>query len=186
MIRGTAWRFGDNVSTDVIMPGKYLAIRDPEQVARYVMEGIDPEFTRKARPGDLIVAGKNFGCGSARETAPGGLKAFGIGAIIAVSFARIFLRNAINIGLSVLECPEAAAGIREGDIVSVDLGTGRVVDETTGTTYQALPLPPMLQELVAAGGLVNYVRRRLGLAPAVPPAASSGASAPQGPAGGPR
>jgi len=166
VIRGRAWKFGDNVNTDVIMPGKYLAMRNPEQVAPYIMEGIDPEFTKKARLGDVIVAGKNFGCGSSRETAAGGLKAFGIAAIIAVSFARIFLRNAINIGLPVLECPEAAAGIREGDVVAVDLGAGSIADETTGTTYSARPLPPMLQELMAAGGLVNYARRRLGLAPA--------------------
>ncbi len=148
------------------MPGKYLALRNPTQVAPYIMEGVDPEFTKKARPGDVIVAGKNFGCGSSRETAPGGLKGFGIGAVIAGSFARIFLRNAINIGLPVLECPEAAAGIREGDVVTVDLSTGSIVDESSGTTYHARPLPSMLQELVAAGGLVNYARRRLGLAPA--------------------
>ncbi len=164
MIRGKVWKFGDNVNTDVIMPGKYLALRKPEQVAPFIMEGIDPEFTTKARPGDILVAGKNFGCGSSRETAPGGLKAFGIGAIVAVSFARIFLRNAINIGLPVLECPEAAAEIREGDFVIVDLGAGSIGDETTGMTYHATPLPPVMQELMAAGGLVNYARRRLGLA----------------------
>jgi 3-isopropylmalate dehydratase small subunit len=163
MIRGRAWRFGDNVNTDVIMPGKYLAMRNPEQLAPFIMEGIDPDFTKRAKPGDLVVAGKNFGCGSSRETAPGGLKAFGIGAIIATTFARIFLRNAVNIGLPVLECPEAAVEIREGDIVAVDLAGGTILDETTGTRYQVPPLPPVMRELMTAGGLVNHVRRRLGL-----------------------
>lgn len=163
MIRGRAWTFGDDVNTDVIMPGKYLAMRDPAEIAPYIMEGIDPEFAKKARPGDIIVAGKNFGCGSSRETAPAGLKAFGIGAVIAPTFARIFLRNAVNIGLPVLECP-AAADIREGDLVSVDVATGRITDETTGRSYQAAPFPPFLRELIAGGGLVAYVRRRLGRA----------------------
>ena len=163
MIRGRAWKFGDDVNTDVIMPGKYLAMRNPELIAPYIMEGIDPDFGRKAKPGDIIVAGKNFGCGSSRETAPGGLKAFGIGAVIAPTFARIFLRNAVNIGLPVLECP-AAAGIREGDLVAVDVASGRITDETTGAIYHAAPFPPFLQELIAAGGLVNYARKRLGLA----------------------
>jgi 3-isopropylmalate/(R)-2-methylmalate dehydratase small subunit len=164
MIRGRVWKFGDDVNTDVIMPGKYLAMRNPAEIAPYIMEGIDPEFGRKAKPGDIIVAGKNFGCGSSRETAPGGLKAFGIGAVIAPTFARIFLRNAVNIGLPVLECPAAAADIRERDVVAVDVATGQITDETTGRTYQAAPFPPFLQELIAAGGLVNYARKRLGLA----------------------
>lgn len=162
MIRGRAWKFGDDVNTDVIMPGKYLVIRDPARIAPYVMEGLDPEFTKKAKPGDLIVAGKNFGCGSSRETAPAGLKAFGIGAVIAPTFARIFFRNAINIGLTVLECPAAAAEIREGDTVAVDPATGRITNESTGHTWQAAPFPPFLRDLIAAGGLVPYARRRLG------------------------
>lgn len=164
MIRGRSWKFGDDVNTDAIMPGKYLAMRNPEQVASYIMEGIDPDFSKKARPDDIIVAGKNFGCGSSRETAPGGLKAFGIGAIIAPTFARIFLRNAVNIGLPVLECPAAAADIQEGDVVGLDLATGTIINETTGKTYTATPLPPFMQELIAVGGLVNYARKRLGLA----------------------
>jgi 3-isopropylmalate dehydratase small subunit len=163
MMRGRAWKFGDDVNTDVIMPGKYLAMRNPAEIAPYIMEGIDPDFARKARPGDIIVAGKNFGCGSSRETAPAGLKAFGIGAIIAPTFARIFLRNAVNIGLPVLECPRAAADIQEGDLVAVDLGTGRITNERTGRTYAAVPFPPFMQELIAAGGLVPYVRKRLGV-----------------------
>ena len=164
MIRGRAWKFGDDVNTDVIMPGKYLAMRDPERIAPYIMEGIDPDFGKKARPGDIIVAGKNFGCGSSRETAPGGLKAFGIGAIIAPTFARIFLRNAVNIGLPVLECPAAASDIKEGDLVVVDVTTGRIINEASGKTYEATPFPPFMQELIAGGGLINYAKKRLGLA----------------------
>lgn len=163
MIRGTAWKFGDNVNTDVIMPGKYLSMRDPEAIAPYIMEGIDPGFGTKARPGDVIVAGKNFGCGSSRETAPGGLKAFGIGCIIAPTFARIFLRNSISIGLPLLECPEAAAVIETGHLVSVDFARGLIVDEATGAAFRATPFPPFLQEMIAVGGLVPYTRRRLGL-----------------------
>ncbi|MFQ5828654.1 MAG: 3-isopropylmalate dehydratase small subunit [Candidatus Methylomirabilia bacterium] len=163
MIRGRVWKFGDDVNTDAIMPGKYLAMRDPAQIAPYIMQGLDPAFGKKAKPGDLIVAGKNFGCGSSRETAPAGLKAFGIGAIIAVSFARIFLRNAVNIGLPLVECPSAAGEIEEGHVVVVDWATGRIRDETTSRTYEAAPFPPFLQDLMAAGGLVPYAKRRLGL-----------------------
>ncbi|HET8579142.1 MAG TPA: 3-isopropylmalate dehydratase small subunit [Methylomirabilota bacterium] len=162
-MRGRVWKFGDDVNTDVIMPGKYLSMRDPAEIAPYIMEGIDPEFGRKASPGDIIVAGKNFGCGSSRETAPGGLKAFGIGCVIAPTFARIFLRNAINIGLPVLEAPEAARAIREGDVVSVDFGAGLISDETTGAVFRAVPFPAFLQEMITLGGLIPYARRRLGL-----------------------
>jgi 3-isopropylmalate dehydratase small subunit len=165
MIRGRVWKFGDDVNTDVIMPGKYLAMRDPAQIAPYIMEGIAPDFAKKAKPGDIIVAGKNFGCGSSRETAPAGLRAFGIGAIIAPTFARIFLRNAVNIGLPVIESPAAAADIKEGHVVAVDVAAGRIINETTGKTYAAAPFPPFMQELIAAGGLVSYARRRLGFAP---------------------
>ncbi|OLC17802.1 MAG: 3-isopropylmalate dehydratase small subunit [Candidatus Rokubacteria bacterium 13_1_40CM_69_27] len=145
------------------MPGKYLAMRNPEQIAPYMMEGVDPDFGKKAKPGDIIVAGKNFGCGSSRETAPAGLHAFGIGAVIATTFGRIFLRNAINIGLPLLESPEAAREIRTGDQVTVDVTTGAIVDVTTGRTYRAAPFPPLLQALIAEGGLIPYVRRRLGV-----------------------
>ncbi len=163
MIRGRVWKFGDDVNTDVIMPGKYLAMSDPAEIAPHIMEGIAPDFGKKAKPGDIIVGGKNFGCGSSRETAPGGLRAFGIGAIIAPTFARIFLRNAVNIGLPVVECPAAAAGINEGDLVAVDLAMGRITNETTGAIYAGPPLPPFMRELIAAGGLVGWVQRRLGL-----------------------
>ena len=161
MISGRVWKFGDDVNTDVIMPGKYLAMRSPEQIAPFIMEGIDPEFARKASPGDLIVGGRNFGCGSSRETAPAGLHAFGIGAVIAVSFGRIFLRNAINVGLPVLECPDAVHALAEGATVTVDVTTGAILDVRTGRTFQSAPFPPFLQELIRAGGLVPYVRRRL-------------------------
>jgi 3-isopropylmalate/(R)-2-methylmalate dehydratase small subunit len=162
-IAGRAWVFGDDVNTDVITPGKYLTVRDPQQLAPHVMEGIDPDFAKKARPGDVIVAGKNFGCGSSRETAPAAIKAFGIGCVVAVSFARIFLRNAVNIGLPVLECPAAARALRTGDDVEVDVAAGRIVDRRRGTTFDATPFPPFMRELMAAGGLVPYTRRRLGL-----------------------
>lgn len=161
-IRGRAWKFGDDVNTDVIMPGSYLSLQDPSQIASHIMEGLDPEFGRKAQPGDIIVAGKNFGCGSSRETAPGGLRAFGIGCVIAPTFARIFLRNAINIGLPVLECTEAAREIAEGHTVSVDFARGLITDETSRATYRAAAFPPFLQEMIAAGGLVAYTRARLG------------------------
>ena len=161
MISGRAWTFGDDINTDVIMPGKYLAMRTPEDIAPYIMEGLDPDFAKKAARGDIIVGGRNFGCGSSRETAPAGLHAFGIGAVIAVSFARIFLRNSLNIGLPVLECPEAATAITDGDRLTVDVTTGAILDVTTGTTFRAAPFPPFLMELIQAGGLVPYVRRRL-------------------------
>ena len=163
MIRGRAWKFGDDVNTDVIMPGKYLSMRDLSEIAPYIMEGIDPDFGRKATPGDIIVAGKNFGCGSSRETAPGGLKAFGIGCVIAPTFARIFLRNAINIGLPLLESAEAAREIADGDVVRVDFAAGLITDLTTGAAFRAAPFPAFLQEMIALGGLIPYTRRRLGL-----------------------
>jgi 3-isopropylmalate/(R)-2-methylmalate dehydratase small subunit len=161
MIAGRVWKFGDDVNTDVIMPGKYLAMRNPAEIAPYIMEGLDPDFARKARPGDVIVGGRNFGCGSSRETAPAGLHAFGIAAVIAVSFGRIFLRNAINIGLPVLEAPDAARALTEGSTVTIDVTTGVILDGTTGRAFQAAPFPPRLQEIIRAGGLVPYVRRRL-------------------------
>jgi 3-isopropylmalate dehydratase small subunit len=161
-IRGRAWVFGDDVNTDVILPGKYLTIRDPAVLAPHVMEGVDPAFAEKARPGDVLVAGKNFGCGSSRETAPAAIKAFGIGCVVAVSFARIFLRNAVNIGLPILESEAAARAIQAGDDVEVDPGAGRIRDHTTGRAFDAVPFPPFMRELMAAGGLVPYTRRRLG------------------------
>jgi 3-isopropylmalate/(R)-2-methylmalate dehydratase small subunit len=136
-------------------------MRNPEQIAPYIMEGVDPDFTKKARPGDVIVGGRNFGCGSSRETAPAGLHAFGIAAVVAASFGRIFFRNAINIGLPLLECPDAAQALTQGATVTLDVTTGAILDESTGRKFQAAPFPPALQELIRAGGLVPYVRRRL-------------------------
>jgi 3-isopropylmalate dehydratase small subunit len=163
MIEGRVWTFGDDVNTDVIMPGKYLNVRNPAELAPYIMEGLDPDFARKAKLGDVLVAGKNFGCGSSRETAPAGLHAFGIGAVIAVSFARIFLRNAINIGLPLLESAEAAREIADGDVVRADFAAGLITDVTTGAAFHAAPFPAFLQEMIALGGLIPYTRRRLGL-----------------------
>lgn len=162
MTRGRVWKFGDNLDTDEMLPGPYIRL-DAESMAEHVLEGADPEFTRKAQPGDIIVAGKNCGCGSSRP-APEAMKAFGISAVIASSIARIFLRNAISIGLPALECPEAAARINQGDTVEVDVATGTIKDLTTGQTFQATMLPESVQGILLAGGLRNYVRQRLGQA----------------------
>ncbi len=159
--KGTAFKFGDDVNTDVILPGKYLNLQDPQQLAQHCMESEDPEFVHKAKPGDIMVAGKNFGCGSSREHAPISIKALGISCVIASTFARIFFRSAINIGLPIVECDEAAKSIRQGDEVSVDFDTGLITDHTTGQQWQADPFPPFLQKLIAAGGLVEYSKAKL-------------------------
>ena len=160
-LRGRAHVYGDNVDTDVIIPARYLTSHDPAELAAHCMENIDSEFVTKVRPGDIIVGGENFGCGSSREHAPIAIKASGVSAVIAGSFARIFFRNAINVGLPALVCPEAAAEIRKGDELSLELATGRVENVTQGRTYQAEPFPEFLREIVAAGGLVVYTQRRL-------------------------
>ena len=160
-LRGRAHVYGDNVDTDVIIPARYLTSHDPAELAAHCMENIDSEFVTKVRPGDIIVGGENFGCGSSREHAPIAIKASGVSAVIASSFARIFFRNAINVGLPALVCPEAAAEIRKGDELSLELATGRVENVTQGRTYQAEPFPEFLREIVAAGGLVVYTQRRL-------------------------
>ena len=159
--KGTAFKFGDDVNTDVILPGKYLNLQDPQQLAQHCMESEDPEFVHKAKPGDIMVAGKNFGCGSSREHAPISIKALGISCVIASTFARIFYRNAINIGLPIVECDEAARSINQGDEVSVDFDTGLITDHTTGQQWQADPFPPFLQKLIAAGGLVEYSKDKI-------------------------
>ena len=159
--KGTAFKFGDDVNTDVILPGKYLNLQDPQQLARHCMESEDPEFVHKAKPGDIMVAGKNFGCGSSREHAPISIKALGISCVIASTFARIFFRSAINIGLPIVECDEAARSINQGDEVSVDFDTGLITDHTTGQQWQADPFPPFLQKLIAAGGLVEYSKDKI-------------------------
>ncbi len=159
--KGTAFKFGDDVNTDVILPGKYLNLQDPQQLAQHCMESEDLEFVHKAKPGDIMVAGKNFGCGSSREHAPISIKALGISCVIASTFARIFFRSAINIGLPIVECDEAARSINQGDEVSVDFDTGLITDHTTGQQWQADPFPPFLQKLIAAGGLVEYSKDKI-------------------------
>lgn len=155
-----AYKYGDNVDTDVIIPARYLNTSAPEELAAHCMEDIDPRFAGDVRRGDILVAGRNFGCGSSREHAPLAIKASGIACVIAESFARIFYRNALNIGLPILECPAAADAISSGDEVSIDLGAGRIVDLTTGASFTAAPFPPFMMELIAAGGLAEYLKGR--------------------------
>ncbi len=157
---GHVFKYGDNVDTDVIIPARYLNSFDPQELAAHAMEDIDPDFVNKVQPGDIIVANKNFGCGSSREHAPLCLKTAGVGCIIAESFARIFYRNAINIGLPIIECKEAAKEIREGDEVEIDFDSGKIYDKTLGTEYQGQAFPPFMQELINAGGLVNYINAK--------------------------
>ncbi len=155
--KGKVLRYGDNVDTDVIIPARYLAIQDRKELATHCMEDIDKEFTKKVRPGDIIVAGKNFGCGSSREHAPMVIKENGVGCVIAETFARIFYRNAINIGLPIIECKEASAEIKEGDEVSVDFETGTIRNITKDKTYKGQPFPEFMQKIMKAQGLVNYI-----------------------------
>ena len=161
VLRGKAWTFGRDVDTDLIIPARYLNMKTAEELAAHVMEDADPTFAGKVRPGDIVVAQENFGCGSSREHAPLALKGAGVSVVIAKSFARIFYRNAFNTGLPILVAPEAVDGIRQGDELSVDLATGEIADLTTGRTYQAQPLPPFMRELVEAGGLLPFLKRRL-------------------------
>ena len=158
--KGTVFKYGDNVDTDVIIPARYLNIADPKELATHAMEDIDTEFVKKVQPGDIMVATKNFGCGSSREHAPRVIKDNGVACVIAASFARIFYRNAINIGLPILECAEAAEAINSGDVVSVDFGTGTITDETTGQTFQALPFPEFIQGIIDNEGLLNSLKAR--------------------------
>jgi 3-isopropylmalate dehydratase small subunit len=159
-ITGNAWVYGDNVDTDVIIPARYLTTSIPEKLAPHCMEDIDSSFARSVKGGDIIVARNNFGCGSSREHAPVAIKASGVSCVIAASFARIFFRNAINIGLPILECPDMEAS--KGDEITVDMNTGLIENKTAGKTYSARPVPEFLQSLFSAGGLVPYVRKRLG------------------------
>ncbi|MGD9022346.1 MAG: 3-isopropylmalate dehydratase small subunit [Deltaproteobacteria bacterium] len=159
-IQGTVWKFGDNVDTDVIIPATYLVTTDMGELAEHCMEGMDPTFHEKVRPGDIIVAGKNFGCGSSREHAPMAIKGVGISCVIAESFARIFFRNAFNMGLPIFESPGVSAGIQQGDRVSVNQDTGDIVDHTNGKRFRANPIPAFMQELIEAGGLMSYVLKK--------------------------
>mgnify|MGYP005768352175 FL=1 len=155
--KGTVIKYGDNIDTDVIIPARYLNTSLPEELAKHCMEDIDKDFVNKVREGDIMVGGANFGCGSSREHAPIAIKASGISCVIAESFARIFFRNSLNIGLPILECPEAAKDIDNGDTVSINFDTGVIAYETKGREYQAAAFPQFMQELINAGGLVNYI-----------------------------
>lgn len=156
---GQVHKYGDNVDTDVIIPARYLNTQDPKELAEHCMEDIDKEFVKRVRPGDILVGGWNFGCGSSREHAPLAIQASGVSCVIAKSFARIFYRNSINIGLPILECPEAAEGIGRGDQVEVDFDTGAIRDKTTGEVWQAQPFPPFIQRIIRAGGLMKALAR---------------------------
>ena len=158
--KGRVFKYGDNVDTDVIIPARYLNIADPKELATHAMEDIDAEFVKKMQPGDIVVATRNFGCGSSREHAPLVLKENGVSCVLAASFARIFYRNAINIGLPILECEAAANGIDDRDTVSVDFNTGVITNETKGETYQAAAFPPFIQSIIKAGGLLKSLKER--------------------------
>lgn len=158
--QGTVFKYGDNVDTDVIIPARYLNIADPKELASHAMEDIDTEFVKNVKPGDIIVANKNFGCGSSREHAPRVLKDNGVACVIAASFARIFYRNAINIGLPILECEAAANGIDAGDEVEVNFDTGVITDVTKGESWQAAAFPPFIQNIIKAGGLLKSLKER--------------------------
>ncbi|MEA1991229.1 MAG: 3-isopropylmalate dehydratase small subunit [Thermodesulfobacteriota bacterium] len=160
-IKGKVWKFGKNIDTDVIIPARYLNTSDPAELAKHCMEDADPDFSKKIRQGDIIVAGKNFGCGSSREHAPIALKAAGLGCVIAPSFARIFYRNAFNMGLPIFECDETVIALREGDEVEVDADTGEIRDLSTGDVFRAQPIPPFMQELISDGGLIPHVLKSL-------------------------
>ena len=157
-INGKVWTFGDNIDTDLIIAARYLNSSDPKHLAKYVMEDADPEFSSKVNVGDIIVAGENFGCGSSREHAPIALKAAGVAAIIAPTFARIFYRNAFNMGLPIFELPEANE-IKATDNVTVDLDAGEIINNTTNKTYKFTPIPPFMQELIATGGLMEFAKK---------------------------
>ena len=158
---GTVIKYGRDIDTDVIIAARYLNTSDPKELAKHCMQDLDPTFVERVRPGDIMVAEENFGCGSSREHAPICIKAAGIDCVIAKSFARIFYRNAINTGLAILKCPEAVDGISEGDTVSVDADAGIITDETTGKSWQAQPFPPFIKEIIEAGGLVARTKNKM-------------------------
>jgi len=161
IFEGAVHKFGRDVDTDVIIPARYLNTSDPAELASHCMEDIDAGFVARVRPGDIVVAGENFGCGSSREHAPVAIRAAGVSCVVAASFARIFYRNAINTGLPIVICPAAVAGAQAGDRLRVDLATGVVTDLTRDTTYQADAFPAFMRELIAQGGLLPYVKARL-------------------------
>ncbi len=157
---GHVFKYGDNVDTDVIIPARHLATTDAKGLAEHCMEDIDANFVKKVQPGDIIVAKKNFGCGSSREHAPMAIKASGISCVIAETFARIFYRNAINIGLPIIECKEASEGIEAGDEVEIDFDSGMIYNKTKGASFKGQAFPPFMQELIGAGGLINYMNQQ--------------------------
>ena len=161
-LSGRAWRFGDDVNTDLIMPGKYLELVDPEEMALHAMEGIDPRFVERVQEGDILVGGRNFGCGSSREQAPLALKHSGVGAVVAESFARIFYRNAINVGLPALECRGIAGAVGEGDTLEIDVAEGTIVDADNGVRLKFSPMPGFMVDVLKEGGLVPYMRKQMG------------------------
>lgn len=161
LLRGRVWKYGDDVDTDIIIPARYLNVSTPQELALHCMEDIDPSFASTVQPGEMIVAGENFGCGSSREHAPLAIKGSGIACVVAKSFARIFYRNAINIGLPILECPEAVEDVEKGDQLTVDLKAGTITNLRTGRTYRTSPFPDFIMEIIQAGGLVPYSRRRI-------------------------
>jgi 3-isopropylmalate/(R)-2-methylmalate dehydratase small subunit len=158
---GRAHRYGDNIDTDAIIPARHLNTTDELELASHCMEDLEKDFSKKVKKGDIIIAGENFGCGSSREHAPIAIKASGISCVIAASFARIFYRNAINIGLAILECREAAKNIATGEIVKIDLAAGTINNLSTGTSFSAEPFPPFMQEIINAGGLINSVKKKM-------------------------
>jgi 3-isopropylmalate/(R)-2-methylmalate dehydratase small subunit len=161
MLKGRVHKYGANVDTDAIIPARYLNVSDPAELARHCMEDIDNDFVTKVRPGDIIMAAANFGCGSSREHAPLAIKAAGVSCVIAGTFARIFFRNAINIGLPLLECEQAVNGTESGDILEVDLSSGKIKNLTSGKVFAARPYPDFMAKLISSGGLIEYTRKRL-------------------------
>ena len=160
-VSGNVFKFGDNIDTDVIIPARYLTSADPDHLKEHCMEDIDKSFKDKVKPGDIIVAGRNFGCGSSREHAPVAIKASGVSLVIASDFARIFYRNSINVGLPILECPEAFEKISEGDQIKADFDTGIITDKTTGESFQSKPFPEFIKKIMACGGLLGYTESEL-------------------------
>ena len=159
--KGKAWKFGADIDTDQIIPARYLNTSDPKELAKHCMEDADPQFINKMKPGDIIVADKNFGCGSSREHAPIAIKAAGVSCVIAKSFARIFYRNSFNMGLPILECPDAVAATQEGDEVEVNMSTGEIVNLAKNKRFRSQPIPPFMQELINTGGLMEWVKKRV-------------------------
>lgn len=161
-LRGTVHKYGDNIDTDVIIPARHCVSIKEEDLAAHCLEDLDKDFVKKVQPGDILMAGSNFGCGSSRENAPIAIKGAKVGCVVAKYFARIFYRNAINIGLPILECPEAVDGTEAGDNLEIDLKSGQIFNRTKNRNYQAAPFPETMQEIINAGGMVNFVRKRIG------------------------